>query len=100
MDKLRPNETVVKQGVFTYAGKVECDVRIVRSPVQYGSGDWEDAPEDQNDQMRETYYVQFGSTTQRGLFNSVGANYPSMETAMHGARAVPGIGSSIRWLDE
>ncbi len=100
MEKLQPNETVVKKGVFIYAGEVECDIRIIRSPIQYGTGDWEDPPDAQNDQIRETFYVQFGSTTQRGLFNAGGGAYSSMEAAMAGARTAPGIGLSIRWLDE
>jgi hypothetical protein len=70
MSSLAPNETAVKEGTFLYGGKIECDIRIVRSPVRYGSGDYEDSPEIENDLEQDTFYIQYGSSTQRGSFNS------------------------------
>ena len=99
MGNLQAGETIVKRGVFIYAGAIECDIRIVLSPVQYGSGDWEDPPETQGDQVREAYCVQYGSTTHRGVFTAGAGSFSSLEAAMAAARAAPGIGSSIRWLD-
>lgn len=91
------NETIVKEGVFLYDGAVECDVRIVRSPIRYGSGDDEDPPEIANDLQQDTYYVQFGSTTKRGVFNAGGGGYPSLVQAVGAAEATPGIGATIKW---
>jgi hypothetical protein len=63
----------------------------------YGSGDYEDPPEVTNDLQRETFYIQYGSTAQRGVFNAGGTSYPSLAEAVAGAESAPGIGSTIRW---
>lgn len=99
MGSLQDGETVAMAGVFTYAGTVECDIRIVRSSVRYGSGDCDDPPEIQNDQMCETFYVQFGSTTERGRFNAGSGSYSSLAAAMDAACTTPGIGSTIVWAE-
>src|SRR5512138_3363464 len=91
------DETTVRRGTFLYGGKVECDVRIIHSPIHFGSGDYEDPAEVQNDIERDTYYIQFGSTTDRGLFNTSLVSYPSIVEAMAGAAATPGIGCTVRW---
>jgi hypothetical protein len=97
MTSLASNETIVKEGTFLYDGEIECDVRIVHSPIRYGSGDYEDPPEIENDLQRDTFYIQYGSTTERGIFNAGGGGYPSLTEAVAGAESAPGIGSTIRW---
>lgn len=92
-----PHETSVKAGTFLYAGAIECDVRIVLSRIRYGSGDDEDPPEIANDLDRETYYVWYGSTTHRGVFNAGAGGYPSLAEAMLAAESALGVGSSLRW---
>ncbi len=72
METITPNEIVVMEGTFLYDGKVECDLRIVRSAVRYGSGDYEDPPEIADDTEKTTFYIQFGSTTQRGYSTLLG----------------------------
>jgi hypothetical protein len=96
---LRPDEEVVKTGTFLYDGEVTCDIRIVRSPVCYGSGDYEDPLEIANDHERETFYIEYGSITQGGHYNVGGGAYPTLSKAMNAAEAAPGIGSSVRWHD-
>jgi hypothetical protein len=97
MNPSEQNETVVKEGVFLYDGRVECDVRILHSPIRYGSGDYEDPSEIENELEQVTYYLQFGSTTERGVFNAGGGAYPSLAQAVAAAEAAPGIGATIRW---
>lgn len=97
METITPNETVVMEGTFLYDGKVECDIRIVRSAVRFGSGDYEDPPEIASDNEKTTFYIQFGSTTQRDIFNAGGKACDTLEEAMSDAKNAPGIGSSIRW---
>ncbi|HEX6706560.1 MAG TPA: hypothetical protein VF169_17505 [Albitalea sp.] len=97
MRSLASNETVVKEGTFLYDGEIECDIRIVHSPVRYGSGDHEDPPEVENDLAQSTFYIQYGSTTERAVFNSGGGGYPTLAEAVAAAAASPGIGSTIRW---
>lgn len=96
--KLKAGETIAKTGCFTYASKVTCDLRIIRSPIRYGSGDHDDPPELADDQSVETFYVEYGSTTERGTFTAGGGVYDSLEEAIAAAEAAPGIGDSVRWI--
>ena len=97
MRSIARNETVVKEGTFLYDGKIECDIRIIHSPIRYGSGDHEDLPEVENDREQSTFYIQYGSTTERGVFNASGGGYPTLAEAVAAALASPGIGNTICW---
>lgn len=96
---LDPSDEVVKTGTFLYDGTVLCDVRIVRSVLCPGSGDWEDPPELADDQYGEFFYVQYGSTTARGVFNAQGGGGTTVQEAITVAESMPGIGKTIRWID-
>jgi len=96
---LYKGEVVVKSGTFLYDGTVTCDLRIVRSQVRPGSGDWEDPPELADDKEGEFFYVQFGSTTERGRFNASGGGGPTMDEAIAAAESASGIGKTIQWID-
>ena len=96
MNSLNPDERVVATGTFLYVG-TECDLRIVLSPVRYGSGDHEDEPELANSSLTDTYYVQYGSATERGIFNAGGGGYLSLAEARAAAEAAPGIGTTVQW---
>ena len=78
---------------------MDVSVNVPHTPVRYGSGNYEDPPETQNDVEQDTFYVEYGSTTERGVFNSGGSGYPSLADAMAQAESVPDIGSTIRWKD-
>jgi len=97
MDTLQPGQVIVQEGTYLYAGTVECDIRIVFSPIRYGTGDYEDPPEIANDIECSAYYVQYGSTTQRAVFSSSGDSCLSLAEAIASAEATPGIGSTVRW---
>jgi hypothetical protein len=96
---LHEGEVVVKSGTFLYDKTVICDLRIVRSQVRPGSGDWEDLPELADDKEGEFFYVQFGSTTERGRFNVSGGGGATMEEAIAAAESAPGIGKTVQWID-
>ncbi len=85
------------QGTYLYDGTVECDVRIVRSPIRYGTGDYEDPPEIETDVEADTFYVWYGSTTARGVYSSGGGGYASIAEAIASVETAPGIGSTVRW---
>jgi hypothetical protein len=94
--------SIVKQGTWLYAGSIECDMCIQYSPIRFGSGDCEDPPEIYNDVEVDTYYLWFGSTTERGQPNGVvggGAGFSSIAEATNYAENIPGYGASIRWKD-
>jgi hypothetical protein len=71
----------VKTGTFVYGGSVTCDVRIVRLAIRPGSGDDEDAPEDRDDQPGPWFFVEYGSTTQRGHFSAGGGYHRTLADA-------------------
>jgi hypothetical protein len=95
--QLSSADLVVKTGTFLYDGAVICDLRIVRRPIRFGTGDDEDPPEIRDDLVQDTFYVEYGSTTQRGVFNSGGGAHPTLLTAIAHAEAAPGIGKTIAW---
>jgi hypothetical protein len=47
----------VMRGTWLYAGRVPCEVRIVRHRTLYGSGDHEDEPSISEDREVECFYV-------------------------------------------
>jgi hypothetical protein len=89
---LASNESIVREGIFVHGG-VEGDVRIVHSPIYYGTGDYEDPPEIGNDFERDTYYLQYDSTTERGDLNIGRGGYPTLAEAIVAAESAPGIGA-------
>jgi hypothetical protein len=97
MTFLPTSENVVARGTFLYDDIVECDICIVYSPTRYGSGDNEDPPEVENDIEVDTYYLWFGSTTERNRFNAGGGGFSSLQDAKKNAEEWPGFGSSVRW---
>ena len=56
---LQEGQAVVKTGTFLYDGQITCDVVIVRGPICYGSGDYEDPPEFVRDHEQETFYIHY-----------------------------------------
>jgi hypothetical protein len=93
---LSAHQNIVKEGTYLYDGTVECDIRITYSPVRYGTGDHEDPPELSEEQECDTYYLHFGSTTERGCFSAFGGGFPSLAEAIAAAERAPGIGASVR----
>jgi hypothetical protein len=92
-------ENIVKSGTFLYDGTVLCDVCIAYSPIRCGTGDYEDEPDVANDLEIDSYYVWFGSTTERGQFNAGGGAYSSLEGAIASVETDPNFGSSVMWID-
>jgi hypothetical protein len=88
-------EKVVKTGTYLYAGEVVCDLRIVYRPTRWGSGDHEDPPEIANDLDCDSYYVEYGGTTQRGAFVSGGGCFDTLEEAMRQAQQTV---EDLTWL--
>ena len=97
MSRSGARELVVQVGTYLYAGQTECDIRVVRALVRYGTGDHEDTPDVANEQDEPTFYVEFGSAAQRGTFVSRSVGHPSLEAAMSAAEASPGIGTTVTW---
>jgi hypothetical protein len=99
MSFLPSSENIVKSGTFLYDGSVLCDVCITFSPVRFGTGDYEDSPHVRDDAQIDTYYVHFGSTTERGRYHSGGGGYPSLPEAIANVEQRPDFGASVKWRD-
>ncbi len=97
--KLSPGESVVQAGTFLYDGQVVCDLRIVLGPVRRGTGDYEDPPEVSDDADQDTFYIQYGSTTSRGVFNAGGGGFPTLSAAVAHVESMPGFGNTVRWIE-
>jgi len=91
----RGSGEIIRRGTWLYAGEVECDAQIVLCPICYGSGDLDDPPEFAEDILEPTYYLEFGSTTERGEFAASGGAYSTLEAAL---RSVAPYG--VTWLEE
>jgi hypothetical protein len=96
---LQAGQEVVKTGTFQYDGQITCDVRIVRGPNCYGSSDCEEPSDIADDHKRETFYIQYGSTTERGRYNAGGGGYLTLSDAIAVVEAAPGFGCTVRWAD-
>jgi hypothetical protein len=90
-----PADRVVASATWLYGGTAICDVRIVFSPICFGSGDEDDPPEMMHDVQRDTFYVEYGSTVERGVFNNGGGGFKSLREAM---RHVESMLQDVQWL--
>ena len=97
MAALPSPESIVKVGTFLYDNSVLCDVCVSFSRVRFGTGDYEDPPEIGEDVVKGTYYVFFGSTTERGRYTAGGGGYPSLAEAIANVEARPGFGKTVEW---
>jgi hypothetical protein len=87
-------ESVVKTGTYLYAGRVVCDVRIIHSPIRYGSGDPVEPPV--QDEQRDSYYLQYGGTGRRDAFIGGGGCFDTLDEAMRRASETM---ESLTWVE-
>ena len=45
----------------------------------------------------DTYYVWYGSITERGVYNAGGSGYGSLQEAVSAVERSSGIGLTVRW---
>ncbi len=89
---------IVKLGTWLYAGEIVCDIRILKHGWRYGSGDYEDELQVREDKQGEFYYIQYGSTVERGIFSGHGGCYNSLEEAMNIAYSA--THGTVVWSDD
>ena len=68
-------------------------------PIRFGTGDHEDPPEISDDVVQDTFYIQYGSTTARGVFNAGGGGFSSLSAAVAHVEAMPGFGQTVSWTE-
>ncbi|MCM3902475.1 MAG: hypothetical protein ND866_12275 [Pyrinomonadaceae bacterium] len=64
--------------------------------MRYGTGDPYDDPEYRDDVEGQFYYIEFGSTVERGKFVSGSFALPSFEAAIEEAEKA--TGGRVEWL--
>ena len=88
---------IIKEGVFLYDNSVACDIRLFKHKMRYGTGDDNDEPEWRNDVEGEFYYVEYGSTNERGRkYVSISQAFPTLELAIE--EAEKSVHGKIQWL--
>jgi len=85
----------IRRGSFLYAGVRPTEVRIVLSPIRYGTGDYEDPPEISDDAETPTYYVEYVSTFETDVFHTGGGGFDTAEEAATAVAAA--VGESLVW---
>ncbi|WP_153064268.1 hypothetical protein [Acidovorax sp. ST3] len=90
--------TVVKEGTWLYDGTVPTGVRIVSCSIRYGSGDWKDPQEIQEDQKVPGFDVQWASpTTPRDFWEYQSAVFPTLQDAIAHAEQAAWASSTLKW---
>lgn len=91
-------ERVVQAGTFRYDSQVECDIRVVHRPVRHGTCDSGDPSEATTEAEQNTFYVEYGSTSSRGVFIAGGGGFPTLSAAVAPAAGAPVVGSTFLWV--
>lgn len=86
---------VVKEGTWIYGNSVVCNIRIIKWHTLYGSGDYKDPPEIQDDREIECYYVEYESMTEKGRYGVISQGFLTLSEAM--AEAEKSVFQKINW---
>ncbi len=96
------DDETVKRGIALYDGTVPYNVKIVKSSVLYGTGDYEDPEEIREDREVECYYIWYespGPPTRTGRPNTSGGG-ASLTLAEAMRRVEKATYGTARWLEE
>ena len=91
-----PNSEILMQGVFYYANEVPTDIRIFKHNMKFGTGDYFDEKEIQHDLKGEFYYIEYGSTSERGKFVALSNHFLTLEDAIN--HAEKSVNAKINWI--
>jgi hypothetical protein len=85
---------IAKSGAWLYANEIPCSVVILKHGWSYGSGDYEDEPEDREG---EFYYVEFHAPKHTGESKSRIGAFDSLDEAVQ--VAVMATNGSLKWTE-
>jgi hypothetical protein len=88
---------VVKTGTWLYAGEVPCTVSILKHGWAYGTGDYEDEPEDRDDREGEFSYVEYHAPNHTGESRSRIGAFDLLDEAVQAA-VLAGNGT-VKWTE-
>lgn len=84
------NLPVVREGVWLYAARVPVRVRVVSSPLTWGTGDYEDEEHVARDQPVPCFLLVYEAAGSPGVFCNIVPNLPSLAEALaHAERIFP-----------
>ena len=89
------NEPAIKRGKCAYDNVTEYEVKIIKWHTLYGTGDYEDPEEIQNDRDVECYYVFYENFNKKGDFSAGGGGFLSIEEAIASVE----INTKVKWLN-
>lgn len=79
------NAEIMQEGIWLYNDCIECKVRIIKWHTLYGTGDYEDTPDIENDKEIECYYVLQESIHEKGKFPTYRGGFLSIQEAIEDA---------------
>lgn len=85
---------IVREGIWLYCQSVPVCVRVLASPVTFGSGDYEDEEVVAENQPIPCFLIVYESAGSPGHFNNVLPNIESLEAAY---KLVDERFSGIKW---
>jgi hypothetical protein len=88
---------IVKEGTALYADEVVYSVHILKHGWSYGSGDYEDEPEVQEDREGEFYYIRFKLPQHMGRYSGLEGAYSSFEEAIQ--RVAIATSGTVTWKE-
>ena len=99
----RPNSAmsdiaVVREGTWLYDGTLPTGVRIVSSPIRYGSGDYEDPPDVRDDYQIAGFDVQWASPTTPRLYSEfASARFSTLQEAIAHVEKAAWASATLEW---
>ena len=92
------NNEVVCRGYWYYNKDTKTGVAIQKMDIIYGTGDYEDPLEIQNDRQINNYYIWFATAGSLDDFKSGGGYELTKEKAKRKAEEL--VNQKIEWIDE
>ena len=87
---------LVSTGFWYYDGQIKTGVAVEKSSTVYGTGDYEDDQDIQNDKLQDNYYIWFSTAGTEDFKNRAGYELGIEEAKTEAERLV---GQRIVWTD-
>lgn len=92
------DNNIILEGTWIYDKSKECNLRIVKSHIIFGTGDYEDTPEIRDDLEVECYYVEYESLIEQGKFCTRSQAYLTLNEAIDGEEKI--LNQKIKFVNK
>lgn len=89
-------KNIIKAGTYLYGDTKTCNLRIVKSHMYYGTGDYEDIPEIRNDKEIDCYYIGYESIMEPNKWSYSFGGYTVSDAMKNAEKVTP----SINWIND